>query len=181
VKAKEGIGIGIGIFFLIAAIFSFGLLSKDDQKGRTEPVLQFSWEQANFENPTVDKTLKDLQVQEIKGFLFQKDSQTPLYYAIYLGKSMKGKDAVKAYFKNGKAYPEGLMKREESSLKLAGVATPAICSGARVKDTAEINFYEDFVIISFDAQATNVKLDELQKQHFIHRYFKKRVQEQKKK
>ena len=180
-KVKEGVGIGIGILFLIIAIISLGILSKDDQKGKTVPVLQYSWEQANFENPSIAAALKDLGIKEIKGFLFQKDSQTPLYYAIYLGKSPKGKDAVKAYFKNGKAYPEGLMKREESSLKLAGSKNPTVFAGSRVKDTAEINFCDDFVVISFDALATNVKLDELQLQHFIHRFFKKKAKEQEKK
>lgn len=174
-KLKEGIGIGIGILFIAISILSLGILSKDDQKGRTVPVLQSSWEKANFENKLVQETVKDLDIKNLKGFLYQKDSQTPMYFAIYIGKSPKGADEIKKYFKGSAPYPEGYKAREESSMKILGSPAPVICSGKRDKDL-EINYSGDHVIISYPPQSTNVVLDEIQKEHFIHRYFKKNVE-----
>ena len=177
-KAKERIGIILGIILaVIVPVISLGILSKDDQKGRTEPVLQYEWEQAVFDHQTIQKTLDDLGIKEIKGFLFQKDSRTPLYFAVYIGKSPKGKDAVKNYFKNITKFPTGFKIREESALKILGEQNPDIYSGKDVDHKAEINFSGDYIVVSYAPQSTNIVLDDPQKTHFIHRYFRKKTKE----
>lgn len=174
-NVKEGFGILTGIILaVVIPVLSLGILSKDNQKGRNEPVMQLAWEQAEFRDQTVETTLKDLDIKKIQGFLFRENSQTPVYYAVYVGKSQKGKDAVKAYFKDSKQYPAGYYKREEATMKILGDANPAIFSGKKVKNEIEICYSGDYVIISYASQATNTILDELQMEHFLHRYFQKK-------
>ena len=172
-KLKEALGIGIGILFFAAAIYVFILGSKDDQEGRTVPVAQFSWEKATFENQDLNKITEDLQLNDIHGFLFRKDPMTPMYFSIYIGKSAKGADAIKAYFPDAEKSFSGYMTREESALKLLGAENPEIFSGKKINNDIEVCFAGDFVIFTFAPQGTNVVLDDLQMNHFLHRYFKK--------
>ena len=65
------------------------------------------------------------------------------------------------------------MTREESALKLLGVENPEIFSGKKINSDIEVCFAGDFVIFTFAPQGTNVVLDDLQMNHFLHRYFKK--------
>ena len=180
-KMKEGIGICIGIVFIILAVVSFGILSKDEQKGRTQPVLQYTWEKAVFDDQMVQNVLKELDIEKISGFLFQKDSRTPMYFAVYIGKSPKGKEAVKKYFANSTKFPQGFKAREEAALKILGEKDPVVHSGKDLQHKIELNYSGDYVIVSYAPQSTNVVLDEPQQTHFIHRYFQKKLKAPEKK
>ena len=171
-KWKEALGICIGILFFAAAIYGLILGSKDDQKGRTEPVAQFSWQKATFANEDLNKIVEDMQLKYIHGFLFRKDSLTPVYYPVYIGKSAKDADAVKAYFPDAKPGFSGYLIREESALKLLGVEKSEIFSGKKINSDIEVFFTGNYIIITFAPQATNIVLDELQMDHFLHRYFR---------
>ena len=170
---KDVIGISLGIIFLLVAVAGLWMSSKADQKGRTTPAARYSWEKVTFQDPELNKILKDLQVGYTHGFLFRKDSLTPIYFPVYIGKSAKGAEAVKAYFPNAKQSLSGYMIREESALKLLGIEKPAIFSGKKIRNDIEISFSGDDIIISFTTQSTNVVLDPPQMIHFLHRYFKK--------
>ena len=171
-KWKEYLGIGLGILFFAVAFVSCIISSKDDQAGRTEPVAQYAWNQVVFKDAELNKVIEDLQVKNIKGFLFRKDSQTPIYTTVYVGKSAKGSDAVKAYFPDAKEVEASYKSREESALKILGVEKPVLYTGKKIRNDIEITFMGDYVIITFSPESTDKILDKMQMLHFLHRYFK---------
>lgn len=171
-KWKEYLGIGLGILFFAVALVSCIISSKDDQMGRTEPVAQYAWNQAVFKDAELNKMTEDLQVKNIKGFLFRKDSQTPIYTTVYVGKSAKGSTGVKAYFPDAKEVKAGYMSREKSALKILGVENPVLYTGKKIRNDIEITFMGDYVIITFSPESTDQILDKTQMLHFLHRYFK---------
>ena len=178
-KWKEALGIGIGILCFAAAIYGLILGSKDDEKGRTEPVAQYTWQKATFADKELNQIVEDLQLKYIHGFLFRKDSMTPVYFPIYIGKSAKGAEGIKAYFPDAKKAFSGYMSREEAALKILDVKNPVIYSGKKIRNDIEVFFADDFVIITFASQATNVVLDNMQMEHFLHRYFRENKPEEK--
>ena len=99
-KLKEALGIGIGILFFAAAIYGLILGSKDDQKGRTEPVAQFTWQKATFANQDLNKIVEDMQLEYIHGFLFRKDSLTPVYYPFDLAVIAKTRHLIYSELKH---------------------------------------------------------------------------------
>lgn len=173
---KEIAGIVIGIILMIVVpILVIGYIGSDEQKGRTIPVQSFAWEYAVFDDDMVRNTLKDLDIREMEGLLFRQDSQTPLYFPVYIGKSKKGKEAIKLYFKNAKEMPGERYEREISALKLMGAKEPVqLFLGKTGKGDEKIYFSGSFVVVTFPPQATDVFLDEPQMIHFLHRYFQKR-------
>ena len=171
---KEMLGIVIGIAIFVGMFLILANLSKDEQKGRTVPVLQYEWEKAEFDDETIQKLLTDLDVKNLHGFLFRKDSQTAMYYPVFIGKSLKGKDAVKAVFPEAKSVLIQRKERETSALKLLGEDVKEYFAGKRSDSKGQIDFSNDYLIITFPPETTNVFLDEIQMEHFLHRYFKKK-------
>ena len=53
-----------------------------------------------------------------------------------------------------------------------GVKNPVIYTAKQLKGDISINFFEDYVILSMASQGTNKILNDPQKEHFLHRYFK---------
>ena len=144
-KWKEALGICIGILFFAAAIYGLILGSKDDQKGRTEPVAQFSWQKATFANEDLNKIVEDMQLKYIHGFLFRKDSLTPVYYPVYIGKSAKDADAVKKMMDEVKievAFIDGvqhmILDGEDVTFKLAGPTRAGLIVPAEQPEKEEV-------------------------------------------
>lgn len=172
---KESIGIILGLILVVAIpVVILGLLSKDEQKARITPAQVWSWKEAEFADEKLNKIFKDLEVSAIDGFLFRKDSQTPMYFPIYAMKSPKGKDAVRAYFKDTKDPNMEYLFREVSALKLLGKDVDKFLIAAKEKGKYVLYICDDFLVISFEVTSTNKILDEMQMIHFLHRYFKKR-------
>ena len=169
---KEAIGIIVGLILIIGGpIFFFGVLSEDEQKGRTEPVMEIKIEDPVFKDTEIQKTVTDLELKKLQGYLFQRDSQSRIYYPYYIGISPKGAEAVRKLFPEAKEILMDRNPRSVAVLKRSGVADPkAVYLGKKTKDW-EIQFCGDAVIISFLPESTNVFLDQMQMQHFLGRYF----------
>ena len=172
---KEKIGIFIGIICVVVLpIVILGVLSKDEQNARRIPVHTWAWKKAEFADEKLNKILKDLDAEAVDGFLFRKDSQTPMYFPIYIAKSPKGKDAVKAYFKETKEPVMDYLYREKAALKTLGKDVDKFLIGATEKGKYVLYICDDFLVVTFEVTATNKMLNEMQMTHFLHRYFKKK-------
>ena len=169
---KEAIGIIFGLICIIGVpIFLYTHFSDDEIKGRTEPVMELAIENPVFKDPVIQKNITELELKKLRGFLFQMNSQTRIYYPYYAGICPKGAEAVKKQFPQAKEVIPGRIPRTVSVLKLSGMETPGtICSGLKTREW-NIEFCGDIVIISFLPESTNVFLDKLQMQHFLGRYF----------
>ena len=167
---KELMGILFGLACIIGAfVFFFNVFSKEEIKYRTEPVMQTAFENPVFQDEEIRKVLSELDVKSVKAFLFQQDSQTKLYYPLYIGTAGKGEEALKKQFPDAKEIIPGRVPRTVTVLKYTGKKAENIFTGMRTNNWT-IEYSGNSVIVVFQPESTNVFLDQGQMKHFLGRY-----------
>ena len=165
---KEWKGIVFGcIAFFVVPIVIFGYLSRESIRSKTEPVFSETVESPEFKEESFNRIVRELEIKEMNGFLFKGHSQRPIYVPIFVGKSPKGSEAVRAAFPKARPMEIERVAREASALARANGGKPSEIYEAGGNGRDCVYFSGDFIILEPESKAASEPLDELQMKHFL--------------